>query len=473
MNHIQQGGNVHAPPSLDSWEMQEPLRNCVAQHLAARDLLSLMRTCRSLRDTLSTGLDDVWRDAATAFLPQGHPKLALLSQPTAIAVLNSYSLAQRNLAAGRTTAVLHSPMLLQQAGYVSWLAFSPDARHIAMLMKLYDTQAELTFRQKVSVLCANTGQMICESELFWQNVDAGLAKVVWGKEGQHVILGRMQGDIGAQFASFSALTGRCTHSAACKLNLDELEDPDDYVHMSGFDISITGEFAYLEMKYSGEVYFVKVACGTVLFRLSEVIPDHLKMPTMLTIHSAGFIVPTQQGFSLLDPEAQAVTMSWPWNTTADINRADLSPDGTLLCISSVDSTSNGCSIVSASGMQEILVLPGITSVSFSADSAMLVGNLSNAGKTHSQIWDVGSRQCLATAECVESGLPMSLSLGSRFFAMSDSMLLIYNTHCRSHFPVLALATCAPFMATWSPDSSALAHVCGSRGSEQLEILRFC
>ena len=71
----------------------------------------------------------------------------------------------------------------------------------------------------------------------------------------------------------------------------------------------------------------------------------------------------------------------------------------------------------------------------------------------------------------ERGLLMGVSPGGRFFALQcTSKLCIYNTHTGSQ--VLA---CDPSssMATWSPDSSALAHVvCESVGSEQLEIMRF-
>ena len=89
MQGVEQAVALQSSLSLGSWELQESVRSNIAKYLATRDLVSVMLTCRSLRDTLTCGLDDVWHSAAEAVLPHYHPPLRSASQAAVTAVLNS------------------------------------------------------------------------------------------------------------------------------------------------------------------------------------------------------------------------------------------------------------------------------------------------------------------------------------------------------------------------------------------------
>ena len=118
-------------------------------------------------------MDHVEHDAVLqgSLCAQGHPPLGSASQPTVTAALNSYSLAQCNLAAGNTVAVHHVlwPQLAQQS--VHWLAFSPDARHIRLLSHSECLPDNLACR--LAVLCAFSGDRTCDLANKWQPVDSG------------------------------------------------------------------------------------------------------------------------------------------------------------------------------------------------------------------------------------------------------------------------------------------------------------
>ena len=217
-------------------------------------------------------------------------------------------------------------------GGVCWLAFSPDACQVAIL-SVWPYMPE---HHRVTVLCAVTGRQIYESSPLWQALCASDDLTLWSKDSEHVITGCIEDFMDSNtvhFATFLAHTGQCMHSATC---LSGHLERGDYISSLGF--SDTGKFACVTAEESGDIFFCRVTSGTVLFRLSEVIPNHCnESGSLFAWHSDDIVVPSQQGFSLLNLKACAVTRSWPWNN-ADVRcQAQLSPAGTMLCDASRES----------------------------------------------------------------------------------------------------------------------------------------
>ena len=217
---------------------------------------------------------------------------------------------------------------------------------------------------------------------------------------------------GVMFASFSAHTGQCIHSVTCQLegnlhNRCELE------------LSPTGQYAYVTIATHGssaDVPVLDVSSGTVLFSMSEVMPefcsllprDSLSWPRVYLSWSAGgTVVVTSQGVCIIGIEAGACTPLWT-RPSNELESAwywgEASPNGFVL---STSRSWEGCMlaewrVVNILTRQERLLVTDISSFSFSPDITKLVGC---AMPDRVQMWDLNTKHCLLVG-------------GSKFVGMS-------------------------------------------------------